>query len=111
MDQVLYELEDFLGGHSAVSNLLVRALIEIAAVPGLSQKVYKEVINIWELPKKGRRNPSSNFFQCIQDRNTNYMQALIHETLRKSSSPIVPHVASVDSSIDGNYFLNNYTVK
>jgi hypothetical protein len=40
-------------------------------------------------------------FQCIQEGNANYMQAIIHETLRKSSSPIVPHVASVDSDIDG----------
>jgi hypothetical protein len=49
MDQVLYELEDFLGGHSAVANLVVRALIEIAAVPGLSKKIYKEVIKPWGL--------------------------------------------------------------
>lgn len=43
MGQVLYELEDFLGGHSAVANLLVRALIEIASVPGYSQKIYQKV--------------------------------------------------------------------
>lgn len=29
------------------------------------------------------------------------MKAVIYETLRKTASPIVPHVASVDSSIDG----------
>ncbi len=43
LDQVLYELEDFIGGHSAVANLLVRAVIEIAAVPGLSQKIRQKV--------------------------------------------------------------------
>jgi cytochrome P450 family 307 subfamily A len=43
MDQVLYELEDFIGGHSAVSNLLCRALVEIGAVPGLSEKIYQKV--------------------------------------------------------------------
>ena len=43
MEQVLYELEDFIGGHSAVANLLIRALIEVAAVPGLSQKIHRRV--------------------------------------------------------------------
>ncbi len=43
LEQVLYELEDFLGGHSAVSNLLCRAIVEIAACPGLSQRIYKMV--------------------------------------------------------------------
>lgn len=42
-DQVLYELEDFLGGHCAVSNLLCRAIVEIADSPGMSDKIYVKV--------------------------------------------------------------------
>ena len=44
MEQVLFELEDFIGGHSAVANLVARALVEIAAVDGMSEKIYNEVI-------------------------------------------------------------------
>lgn len=43
MEQVLFELEDFLGGHSAVANLVARAVVEIAAVEGLSRKLYQQV--------------------------------------------------------------------
>lgn len=43
MDQILFELEDFLGGHSAVSNLVGRAIVEIASVDGLSSKIYEQV--------------------------------------------------------------------
>lgn len=43
MEQVLFELEDFLGGHSAVSNLIGRAIVEIASVPALSTKIFEQV--------------------------------------------------------------------
>ena len=43
MEQVLFELEDFLGGHSAVSNLIGRAIVEIASVKGLSHTIYEQV--------------------------------------------------------------------
>lgn len=43
MEQVLFELEDFLGGQSAVSNLIGRAVVEIATVPGMSTKIYQQV--------------------------------------------------------------------
>ena len=46
MEQVLFELEDFIGGHSAVANLVARALVEIAGVDGMSEKIYNEVITI-----------------------------------------------------------------
>ncbi|CAG7728183.1 unnamed protein product [Allacma fusca] len=80
MDQVLFELEDFIGGHAAVANLVARAIVEIARVPGLSDKIYSK---------------------CVQTRNGDYMKAVLYETLRKTSSPIVPHVASEDTSIAG----------
>jgi len=65
MEQVLYELEDFIGGHSAVANLLVRALIEIAGVPGLSQKIYETV----------RGDSSSESFSTIE---ALYYKQLLH---------------------------------
>lgn len=43
MEQILYELEDFIGGHSAISNLLARCLIEIGATENLSQRIYQKV--------------------------------------------------------------------
>ena len=34
------------------------------------------------------------------------MQAILYETLRKTSSPIVPHVASEDTAIAGKFYTN-----
>ncbi|OXA62274.1 cytochrome P450 307a1 isoform X2 [Folsomia candida] len=87
-DQVLYELEDFLGGHCAVSNLLCRAIVEIADSPGMSDKIY---------------------VKHFEQGNKEYIQAVIYETLRRTSSPIVPHVASCNSSI-GGYPINKGTM-
>ncbi|ODN04386.1 Cytochrome P450 [Orchesella cincta] len=88
MDQVLFELEDFLGGHSAVSNLVGRAIVEIATVPGLSKTIYE---------------------QHFEMGNKDYILAVIYETLRKTSSPIVPHVASADAYLDG-YLIEKGTM-
>jgi len=46
MNEIVYELEDFIGGHAAVSNLLCRALLEIGSSPGMSKKIYQKVCKL-----------------------------------------------------------------
>lgn len=47
------------------------------------------------------------FYQHFELGHKDYILAVIYETLRKTSSPIVPHVASTDTYLDGNItYLN-----
>lgn len=39
--------------------------------------------------------------QHFEEGNKDYVLAVIYETLRKTSSPIVPHVASSDCYLNG----------
>ncbi|XP_065339920.1 cytochrome P450 307a1-like [Cloeon dipterum] len=102
----LFELEDFLGGHSAVGNLIMLVLAAVVSNPEVGKKILAEIN---EVAPDGR---SINLF----DRSAMpYTEATILETLRVTSSPIVPHVATEDSSIAGFtiekgtvVFLNNF---
>lgn len=95
-NHVLYELEDFLGGHSAIGNLLMRAVGELCYNPQAMANIQEEI----------RRVTDDNSRPVVlEDRpNMPYTEAAILETLRLASSPIVPHVAMQDTSINGNRF-------
>lgn len=96
-NQVLYELEDFLGGHSAVGNMLMRAVGELCNNPDVMKQVQEEIQQT-----TGGQRPV-----VLEDRPMMpYTESVLLETLRLSSSPIVPHVANQDTTIAGN-FLNN----
>nr|CAI5855026.1 unnamed protein product [Callosobruchus analis] len=89
---IIFELEDFIGGHSAVGNLVMVTLAEIVNHPEVSQRIQEEVDRV----TGGKRYP------CLADKpDMPYTEATIWETLRMASSPIVPHVASADTEIDG----------
>ena len=92
-NHVLYELEDFLGGHSAIGNLLMRAVGELCSAPAVMANIQEEI----------RRVTADNSRPVVlEDRpNMPYTEAAILETLRLSSSPIVPHVAMQDTSVAG----------
>lgn len=94
-NHVLYELEDFLGGHSAIGNLLMRAVGELCYNPQAMAKIQEEI----------RRVTDDNSRPVVlEDRpNMPYTESAILETLRLASSPIVPHVAMQDTSINGNF--------
>lgn len=101
----LYELEDFLGGHSAVGNIIMQALTQVALNPDVQNQVHCELDE-----KLGDRDIS------LDDRFLlPYTEGVLLEALRVCSSPIVPHVASRDSSVSGFrvprgtvVFINNY---
>ena len=103
---IIFELEDFLGGHSAIGNLVMVTLAAIVRHPEVARRIQKEVDTV----TKGARTP--NLFDRTE---MAYTEATIWETLRTASSPIVPHVATVDTEVDGFVvnkgtviFVNNY---
>jgi cytochrome P450 family 307 subfamily A len=94
-DSAMFALEDIVGGHSAVANLLVKTLAFVATRPEV-QKCVKEEADL--ITANGARP------LCLADRtNMPYTDAVVLEAMRLISSPIVPHVANQDSSIAGKF--------
>ncbi|KAK8405906.1 hypothetical protein O3P69_006965 [Scylla paramamosain] len=103
---ILYIVEDLLGGSMAISNIVMRLLAHILQNPHVMDALRAEIDE-----KIGReRTPT------LQDRHEMlYSQAVLYEVLRVTSSPVVPHVATEDSSVGGYavkkgsiVFLNNF---
>lgn len=77
-----------------MSNFVVKVLGFLAQNKQVQKNIQAEVDNLI--------NERSEKSVLISDRNKLiYTEAVIMETLRIVSSPIVPHVANQDSSIDG----------
>jgi len=92
MDHVLFELEDFIGGHSAVGNMVMLALSLVATRPHVAQAIRDEA----EQVTGGQR-----LVRLYDKPDMPYTEATLFETLRVISSPIVPHVATEDTTIKG----------
>lgn len=92
-ETALFALEDIVGGHSAVGNFIVKALAFIASRPNVQRKVQEEV---------DQATMSSRDVSLTDSPIMPYTEALILEVIRLIASPIVPHVATQDSSIAGN---------
>lgn len=103
---IIFELEDFLGGHSAIGNLVMVTLAAVVKRPEVVKRIQNEVDSV----TGGLRSP--NLFDKAA---MPYTEATLWETLRTASSPIVPHVATIDTDIAGYsvqkgtmIFINNY---
>ena len=97
-DTALFALEDIIGGHSAVGNFLVKVLGYVSQEPDVQKKIQEEIDNLLSA-----RNESSIL---LSDRSKMpYTEAVIMEALRLIASPIVPHVASQDSSVGGEFYF------
>ncbi|BFF97477.1 cytochrome P450 307a1 [Drosophila madeirensis] len=106
---IIFMLEDFIGGHSAVGNLVMLALAYIAKDPQVGSRIQAEVDAITD---KGQRR-----INLLDMNRMPFTMATIFEVLRYSSSPIVPHVATEDAVISGHgvtagtiVFINNYVL-
>lgn len=102
----LFVMEDIIGGHTAIGNLLVKVLGFIATRPNVQKIAQEEIDNL---------GIAGNFVGLENRSSLPYVEAIILETIRIIASPIVPHVANQDSSIAGYrikkdtfIFLNNY---
>ncbi|KAJ8976562.1 hypothetical protein NQ317_014215 [Molorchus minor] len=103
---IIFELEDFIGGHSAIGNLVMVTLAAVVKHPEVAKRIQQEV----DAVTQGSRAPS--LFDKVA---MPYTEATLWETLRQASSPIVPHVATQDTEISGYpiekgtvIFINNY---
>lgn len=106
-NMIIFMLEDFLGGHSAIGNLVMLILGYVVLYPEIGERVQKEVDNV--------TNNGTRKVTLFDIDNMPYTVSTIYEVLRYSSSPIVPHVATNDVAISGYgvskgtiVFINNY---
>ncbi|XP_030379936.1 cytochrome P450 307a1-like isoform X2 [Scaptodrosophila lebanonensis] len=106
---IIFMLEDFIGGHSAVGNLVMLALGYIAKDRSIGVQIQKEADII---SNNGQRRIELNDMKAMP-----FTMATILEVLRSSSSPIVPHVATEDAVISGFgvtvgtiVLINNYAL-
>lgn len=91
-DHVLFMLEDFIGGHAAVANMILLTLSLVAKNPHIVEEIRKE-INAVTLGKRPVR--------LFDKQNMPYTEAVQYETMRILTSPIVPHVATENTTIKG----------
>lgn len=110
-EHIIYELEDFLGGHSAIGNLTMLILANLAVNQEAQSRVQREIDET--LLAKAADNKKTIDLDDKPDMP--FTEAVVWETLRISSSPIVPHVANVNTEIGGYevlrdsvVFVNNY---
>ncbi|KAF2363508.1 Cytochrome P450 [Trinorchestia longiramus] len=105
---MLFALEDLLGGSSAIGNVMLRILAMVSQNPDVQQKLQAEVDEV-----VGHDLPVSIDHRSYMP----FTEATITEVLRHTSSPIVPHVANEETSLAGFQvekgtvvFLNNYAL-
>ncbi|XP_022175552.1 cytochrome P450 307a1-like [Myzus persicae] len=108
MDHVLFELEDFIGGHSAVGNMVMLTLSMVATRPHVAQAIRDEAEQV---------TGSQRLVRLYDKPDMPYTEATLLETLRIISSPIVPRVATEDTTIKGFkiskgtcIIINNYEI-
>nr|XP_018915691.1 PREDICTED: cytochrome P450 307a1-like [Bemisia tabaci] len=100
-EHVMFELEDFIGGHSAVGNLVMLCLVNIIKHEEVAAKIRSELDRV-----TGR----SRNVDLFDKPRLPYTEATIFETLRVASSPIVPHVATEDTELAGYAVPKNTVV-
>lgn len=112
-ETALFALEDILGGHSATGNFLVKIFGFIGQLPEVQRKMQQEI----DTTLANKRTGNCNVIELSDRNQMPYTEAVVMEALRLIASPIVPHVASQDSSIGGYLiekdsliFLNNYNL-
>lgn len=101
-EHIIFELEDFIGGHSAIGNLAMIIFAYAVIYPEVQKKIQDECDEV--LSKTG-----GNIISLDDKKDMPYTEAVMWETLRANSSPIVPHVATQDSEV-GGYFIKKETV-
>lgn len=107
-DECLYEIGDLVGGNSAVANLMARLLGYLAINGDVQEQIYEEVASALNRKTVDERTGKKTITLDDQS-HMPLTNASIMETLRLTSSPIVPHQARWDTSIQG-YFIPKDTM-
>lgn len=93
-EECLFEVGDLVGGSSAVANLLARMLAQLTLHPAVQQQLYEEAVSTVA-------NRDSVAVSLEDQPAMPLTVAAIMESLRLCSSPIVPHLARTDTSVQG----------
>lgn len=88
----LFSLEDIIGGHSAITNFIVKTLAFLVDRPDVQRYIQEEVDAVIRI---------SGSIGLADRSQMPYTEAVVYESLRLIASPIVPHLANRDTSIDG----------
>ena len=101
----LYALEDILGGHCAVGNITLRIINDLAEN---NNKIEENNYTAQEIIQQelDANIGSKKIVSLDSKQDLHWMNAAVHETIRLTCSPIVPHQASKDSTINGKLTLN-----
>lgn len=86
-------IDDLIGGHSALGNMLEWALYLLAGNVQV-QEVIREEVNM-------ATANNSRKLQIYDRSHLQYTEATVYEVLRIISSPIIPHVSNVNTSVQG----------
>lgn len=92
LDSGLYSLEDIIGGHSAITNFIVKTLAFLVDRPDVQRRVQEEADAVIQ---------ASGSVGLADRHQMPYTEAVVFESLRLIASPIVPHMANRDTSVDG----------
>lgn len=98
LNTALFSLEDIVGGHTAISNFIMKTLGFLVNHPEVQTKIQEEVYAITQ---------DSRPVNLADRKLMPYTDATILESIRMIASPIVPHVATQDTSIGGKFNLSN----
>jgi cytochrome P450 family 307 subfamily A len=101
----LYALEDILGGHSAVANITLRILFDLALEGNLSSlmEVKQQLETCQCRMSSSPKDAQEAMISLEEKQELPWITASMHETIRHTCSPIVPHKATQDSTIGGAY--------
>jgi len=90
----LFSLEDIIGGHSAITNFVIKTLGFLVDRSDIQRRIQEESDAVIK---------SSGSIGLTDRSQMPYTEAVVYESLRIIASPIVPHLANRDTSIDGKY--------
>lgn len=88
----LFSLEDIIGGHSAITNFIIKTLGFLVDRPDVQRRVQEEADAVVR---------TSGSIGLADRSQMPYTEAVVYESLRLIASPIVPHMANRDTSVDG----------
>lgn len=95
----LFSLEDIIGGHSAITNFIVKTLGFLVDRPDVQRRIQEEADAVIR---------ASGSIGLSDRSQMPYTEAVVYESLRLIASPIVPHLTNRDTSIDGKYLQTTY---
>ena len=96
----LYALEDILGGHCAVGNITLRIINDLAENNNNKEEDNCSAQELIQRELEANIG-SGKTVSLDSKKDLHWMTAAMHETIRLTCSPIVPHQASTDSTIKG----------